>query len=82
MTLPDLAQHLPPPLEPVEKGTRVYRRDGSVVGKATGGRSRCRLAGCMGTRLHVKWPDGALTKPCTRDMHQREDGAWQIDQID
>ena len=77
--LPDVIQRLLPPLEPVEKGTRVRSRDGSMVGKATGGRSRCRRAGCAGTRLHVKCPDGTLTKPCTTAMHRREDGAWQID---
>lgn len=41
----------------------VLSRDGKLRGEVTGTR-RCRLAGCTGEALCVKWPGGQRTYPC------------------
>lgn len=56
----------------------VFSKDGSQKGSTTGHFFRCRLDGCTGQRLTVRWPDGKTTRPCTKGMHQRSDGNWQI----
>jgi hypothetical protein len=56
----------------------VFSRDGTLQGTTKGHGFRCRLDGCTGLRLTVRWPDGKTTKPCTKGMHEREDGHWQI----
>lgn len=37
-------------------------------GKPTGTTFRCRLTGCTGTRVGVRWPAGHITYPCTKGM--------------
>ncbi len=45
----------------------VLNRTGKMDGKVVGS-SRCQLEGCSGLRLHVRWRDGKLTKPCSKGM--------------
>ena len=50
-------------------GVKVFARGKSkLVGRTTGGTSHCRLEGCTGLRLAVRWSDGRLTFPCTKGM--------------
>lgn len=55
------------------KTSKRRQRSGKIT--AT---SCCQLDGCPGRRLHVKWPSGNLTKPCSRGCFVRKDGDWQI----
>lgn len=57
-------------------GQRLWNRDGTIVGTITG-TSLCRLEGCGGTRLHVRWPDHRRTYPCTKGCRGRADGDLQ-----
>jgi hypothetical protein len=63
----------------IERGIKVWDREGSEVGFATGGVAGCAMEGCHGVRVNVRWPDGELSKPCTTDMHERKDGGLQLD---
>ena len=58
-------------------GKQCWDRDGTIVGFITG-TGLCRLAGCGGTALHVKWPDGRRTFPCAKGCISRGDGDLQI----
>lgn len=41
--------------------------DGKIRGEIQNLRSRrCSMAGCTGWRIHVKWPDGHSTYPCSK----------------
>ena len=60
-----------------EKGIPVVNRQGTITGFTTGGTRRCRLEGCHGVCLGVRWPDGKLTWPCTGGM-KFEGGKYQI----
>jgi hypothetical protein len=51
----------------VSQGTVILSRNGDV-GRATGGGYPCRMDSCCGARVGVRWPDGELTFPCTKDM--------------
>ncbi|MEW5936010.1 MAG: hypothetical protein AB1816_20705 [Bacillota bacterium] len=58
---------------------RVVRsRDGGLEGAVTGRTWRCRLEGCRGVRVEVRWPDGTVTRPCSAGMREVEPGVWQI----
>lgn len=46
----------------------VLNRDATQVGVVIGSSEYCPLAGCSGIPLSVRWPDGSLTKPCTKGM--------------
>lgn len=56
---------------------KVYARNGKECGEVRGERC-CRLAGCTGRCLVVRWKDGKVTDPCTKGMKVRKDGHWQI----
>lgn len=59
-------------------GVKVLSRGGSKEGVTTGGAHMCRLEGCRGMRIAVRWPGGRMTYPCTKGMSQR--GArWAIE---
>lgn len=65
----------------MEKGTRVYNREGTEFGLATGGAARsrrCTMEGCLGVRYGVRWPDGELTYPCSKGLIDRDDGSFQL----
>ena len=51
----------------------VVSRDGKERGLTTGGSYPCRLEGCRGMRIGVRWPDGRITYPCTMGMKFSED---------
>lgn len=60
---------------------KVYSRAGKeeqAVGVVTGA-SACRLDGCGGTRLHVRWEDGKRTYPCAKGCKARPDGDLEIE---
>jgi len=61
------------------KGHAVWARDGAVMGTATGGTQPCRMEGCMGRRLTVKWPDGKYTYPRTKGMSFDNNSVWRIE---
>lgn len=57
---------------------RVISRNGEI-GIPTGNTQKCRLEGCRGIRLSVKWPDNRYTYPCTKGMtYNIEKKEWQI----
>jgi hypothetical protein len=60
-------------------GKKVYRRGGRGSPGTVTNTSICRLEGCGGTRLHVKWPDGHRTYPCAKGCKDRADGSLQIE---
>jgi hypothetical protein len=67
--------------DPVFVGCKVYGRRGTRMAKTAGivtGTSVCRLEGCGGIVLHVRWPDGHRTYPCSRGCRERTDGSLQI----
>lgn len=54
------------------KGTKVYGRKGTsfarVAGVSTGGVYHCTLESCRGVRVCVRWPDGHITRPCSKGL--------------
>jgi hypothetical protein len=52
----------------LEADTPIISCDLKFHGYTTGGRYRCRRAGCAGFRLVVRWSDGTRTHPCTEAM--------------
>lgn len=52
----------------INKGDKVFSRDGKKVGIATGSTHHCTLEGCRGLRIAVRWDDGKITFPCSRGM--------------
>lgn len=58
-------------------GRMIWSRAGTVKGVVTD-TSLCRLEGCGGTRLHVKWSDGRRSYPCARGCDARKNGDLQI----
>lgn len=62
-------------------GKKLYGRKGTSSARIAGtitNTSMCRLEGCRGLRLHVRWPDGHRTYVCTKDCDQRKDGHYQL----
>lgn len=57
---------------------RVYARTGRTHGRIVGGGDFCRLEGCTGIRVSVRWPNGTLTRPCSNGLKTRKDGHYQI----
>lgn len=47
---------------------RVLGKGGTEVGKCTGATRACSMDGCSGIRISVKWPDGRITRPCSKGM--------------
>lgn len=56
----------------------VHSQNGSEIGTLTGSTHRCRMEGCTGRRVTVRWPDGKFTHPCTKGLTTRPDGSYQI----
>lgn len=52
----------------VKRNARIIARDGKLIGKATGGGYGCRMEGCRGWRIGVRWRDGSVTFPCSKGM--------------
>lgn len=53
---------------------KVYSVGRTSVGIPTGATFRCRLEGCTGRRITVKWPDGKITHPCSKGMRFSPEG--------
>jgi len=70
-----LEDYLHPPA--TEKGVKVLSRGGTDEGVTTGGSYRCRLEGCTGLRIAVRWKDGHMTYPCSKGM-RRSKKHWRI----
>ena len=64
-------------LELIEPGTPVVSRDGKLRGKTNRKHFRCRMDGCFGWRIAVKWPGGKWTYPCSKGM-EYDEGQWRI----
>ena len=63
----------------MDKGVRVYSREGNEYGLTTGGHPRhCTLEGCGRSRYGVRWPDGELTYPCSKGLTVNDDRYLQI----
>ena len=61
------------------KGSFIYNRDGTDKGTVTGTYTPCQMEGCRGRRVWVRWPDGKLTKPCSRGLEfDKGLNAWKI----
>ena len=53
-------------------------REGKLLGEVRGTR-RCRLAGCTGIQLVVRWPDGKRTYNCTKATKPTSRAStWQL----
>jgi len=52
----------------IERGATIIAGDGKTKGSATGGGYHCRLEGCRGWRIGVRWADGDITFPCSKGM--------------
>lgn len=57
-------------------GRKVWKKP-QPAGTVTG-TSPCRMEGCRGVRLHVKWADGRRTYPCAKGVNVRPDGTLEI----
>jgi len=61
----------------MKKGDTVLSRDGAIKGTVRGAGRLCRLEGCGGWCVPVRWSDGKLTWPCSKGLRQTKEG-WQI----
>jgi len=61
----------------VRKGQKVVGPYGAI-GTTTGGRRPCKLEGCTGGQIAVRWEDRKLTYCCTAGMTFKND-IWKID---
>lgn len=66
------------PVQSIDRTKRVYAENGRTRGRIIGGGDHCRLEGCPGIRVSVRWPNGTLTRPCTEGLWRRKDGHYQI----
>jgi hypothetical protein len=56
----------------------LLSRDGSARGDVIGTR-RCRMEGCLGTALIVRWPDKKRTYPCTKAIEETSTlNTWKL----
>ena len=56
------------------KGMPVWNRDLTQVGEMTGGSRLCKLEGCTGRAIGVRWPDRKITFPCTKGLEVYKHG--------
>ena len=52
----------------MELPKKIVSRDGKHVGTPIGTTRMCRLEGCTGLRIGVRWDDGKLTYPCSKGL--------------
>lgn len=58
---------------------KVISKDGKEKGNLTGGLAfPCKLEGCRGKRIGVRWGNGKITFPCSSGMKILENGDYQI----
>lgn len=59
---------------------KMLSRNGSMIGEIKNLNSRrCKLEGCTGVRIHVKWPNGRSTYPCSKGCKQIDADTLQIE---
>lgn len=62
-----------------EPYAKMLSRNGQMVGQILNMHSRpCTMEGCTGVRIHVKWPDGKSTYPCSKGCREISPGLLQI----
>ena len=61
----------------INQGEKVKSSMGVETGITTGHTRHCQMHGCNGIRIDVRWPDGKLTRPCSKGMDYKN-GEWQI----
>jgi hypothetical protein len=62
-------------------GRKLFARHGTKDAKLAGvitAISPCRMEGCRGQRLQVRWPDGTRTCPCSKGCEVQPDGSLRI----
>ena len=58
---------------------KILSRDGKSTGIPTGATRHCRLEGCNGLRIYVRWKDGKTTYPCSKGLvATKKPGVWRI----
>lgn len=58
----------------------MLSRDGSTKGIIKNLQSRrCTMEGCPGWRIHVVWPDGSSTYPCSCGCRNVDENTLQIE---
>ena len=57
---------------------KVTSSNGKEKGICTGNAYHCRMIGCKGLRVGVRWPDGKITFPCTEGMKTYKNGDMKI----
>lgn len=63
-----------------EKKMVMLSRDGKQKGVILNLQSRhCTMEGCNGWRIHVRWPNGKNTYPCSRGCKVIDDNTMQIE---
>lgn len=60
------------------KGMQIRARNDVESGLSTGSTHRCRMAGCTGLRVTVRWKNGKVTHPCSKGMELLSDGSARI----
>ena len=63
---------------PWTKGTKIWDSHGRRFGLATGSIRQCKLEGCTGLRVYIKWPEGHMTMPCSKRLLEQADGSYRI----
>lgn len=62
-----------------EEKSYMLSGDGKLKGEIRNFRSRrCQMEGCTGMRIHVRWPDGSSTYPCSKGCTQLGEHLWKI----
>lgn len=62
----------------VAKGDRVQSRGNAERTGEVFAFSKCMLESCTGVRCWVRWPDGKVTKPCSKGLEQLGANLWAI----
>lgn len=60
------------------RDTVVHSRNGEHQGKIVGNARTCRLDGCGGVRVPVRWDDRRLTWPCSKALIANDDGSLRV----
>lgn len=59
--------------------TKMLSRDGTETGTIVKMRCyKCRMEGCTGWRIQVKWPEGNYTYPCSKSTRIVDKDTLQI----
>ncbi|MFN8027714.1 MAG: DUF6508 domain-containing protein [Acidimicrobiia bacterium] len=57
----------------VPEGIEVRSLSGTLVGRTSGGRAKCRSKGCPGWFVYVRWETGQPMQPCSEGWHYDPD---------